>query len=307
MINNDLLKVSIIIPCHNAQKTIVDCLDGLRSQDYPNYEIIVIDDNSNDKTLEILQNSNGIKVLRNESNYGPAYSRNRAIQEAEGEMLLLIDSDSLVEDRKLIYKHILAHRQARADIIGGGIQGIGRGPVAKADNYCHWYTNKPYSDNRMTTHLVTNNMSMKKMVFKNIGGFNEALKTGEDVDFCERAMRAGYSLGLYTDAVVKHRDRESLKEFIKNFYIVGINKIQARRMNRYRYWYLLPFDFLSSLLYWIPLGSLIGIYVIYSWFRYDKKVLLYSPFIFLAGFAHASGVASYFFKENVIKRLRYNE
>lgn len=64
MINNDLPKVSIIVPCYNSQKTIEGCLDGLRNQDYPDYEIIVIDDNSNDKTWEILQKNNGIKVLK---------------------------------------------------------------------------------------------------------------------------------------------------------------------------------------------------------------------------------------------------
>ena len=100
-------------------------------------------------------------------------------------------------------------------------------------------------------------MSVKKYVFEKLGYFNVQLRTGEDTDFCERAIKAGYKLGLKTDAVVKHRDREKLNDFLKCFYLAGLDRIPTRRQQRHRYWYFLPFDFFSSLIYCLPLSLLL--------------------------------------------------
>lgn len=294
-IKGSLPKVSVIVTCYNAQKTIIGCLSGLMAQDYPSYEIVAVDDKSNDGTAEILESMAGIRFIRNRSNSGPAYSRNKAIEESTGEIILLIDSDCLVDDNSLILKHALAHCDYLAHIIGGGIQGIGQGFIAKADNYSHWFLNIPYSANKIGTHLVTNNMSIRKDVFEKLGGFNIQLRTGEDTDFCERALKAGYKLGLRADAVVKHYDREHFIDFIKNFYIVGIDRIPVRRTNKHRYWFLLPFNFTSALIYCFPLALLLSFQVVLAWFRYDKKVVFYFPLIFMGRLAMTLGIVHYCF------------
>lgn len=294
--------VSVVIPCHNAAETIAPCLKGLLAQDYPSYEIIVVDDNSDNGTAAILGNITGIRLLKNASNHGPAYSRNRGIIEAGGEIILLIDSDSLIEDRDLISKHAAAHRASSNRIVGGGIEGVGKGPVAKADNYSHWFLNIPHSADRVGTHLVTNNMSMRRDLFNRIGKFDESLRTGEDTDFCERALRAGYILALRSDAVVKHRDRERLGDFIGCFYRAGIDRVPARRKNKYRYWFLLPSGFLSSLVYCLPLAILLSLQVAQAWFKYDKKVILYFPLIFAGRLAMTSGIVRYYFQERFLRR-----
>lgn len=287
--------VSVIIPCHNAEATIVDCVESLKCQDYLSYEIILVDDNSSDSTYHLMEGVEGITLLRNEVNHGPAYSRNKAIEASRGELYLLIDSDCLVEDPQLISKHVDAHRESSAHLIGGGIKGIGKGCVAKADNYSHWFLNIPYSANKVSTHLVTTNMSFRKEVFEKIGAFDVKLRTGEDTDFCERAKKAGYRLGLYTEAVVKHHDRENLRDFLRCFYLVGIDRIPVRKHNNYPYSYLLPSNSVIALLYFLPLSVLLTLQVIVTWLRYDLKVIWYTPLIFAGRLSMCYGIVSYCF------------
>jgi GT2 family glycosyltransferase len=252
--------------------------------------------------MGILNAVEGIRVIKNENNRGPAYSRNKAIGESTGEIFLLIDSDCIVDDEALISKHVLAHRDPSVHIVGGGVQGVGKGCVAKADRYSHWFLNIPYSANQLGTHLVSNNMSVKREVFERIGGFKEELRTGEDTDFCERALKAGCVMKLRTDAVVKHRDRERLRDFLKCFYLVGLDRIPVRRANRHRFWFLFPFGPISSLIYCLPLALLLSLQVILAWFPYDKKVILYSPLVFAGRLAMTLGIVSYCFRRSFFRR-----
>jgi len=288
--------VSVIIPCYNAKNTLRGCLGGLLEQDYPSFEIIAVDDNSSDGTGEFLKTFPGVRVILNKANHGPALCRNKAIEAAKGEILLLIDSDCLVDDKRLISKHVEGLREPPVDVLGGGVRGIGRGVVAKADNYSHWFLNIPHSANKVGTHLTTNNMSVKRRVFDQMGYFDARLRTGEDTDFCERAVKAGFKLGLRSDAVVKHHDRENLGDFLKCFYTVGLDRIPTRRRSRHRYWYVLPFGFFSSLLYCLPLGLALALQVTFAWFPYDKRVVLFFPLIFLGRLAMTAGIVHYYYR-----------
>lgn len=91
--------VSVIVPAYNVEDYIADCLKALLAQDYPNLEIIVVDDGSTDRTGEILmefaRRDSRIKVLR-QANAGPSEARNAGIMLASGEYLAFIDSDDLV-------------------------------------------------------------------------------------------------------------------------------------------------------------------------------------------------------------------
>ena len=300
MANSNSPKVSVIIPCYNAEKTIEACIGGLMAQEYPSVEIIVIDDDSRDGTSTILKKLTGIQLIKNAKNEGPASSRNKGISASSGEIILLIDSDCLIENRDLITKHVLAHRDPSVHIVGGGVKGVGKGIVAKADNYSHWFLNIPHSVNKVVPQLVTNNMSVKRYVFEKLKGFNERLRTGEDTDFCERAHKVGYRMHLRTDAIVKHCDREKFKDFIKNFYLAGRDRVPARRLEKHRYWFLLPFNRVSSLIYCFPQAFILSLQVVCAWFRYDKMVIFSFPLIFAGRLAMTVGVIDYFFN-NVSK------
>ena len=96
------MKFSIIITCFNRQKFIARCIrsalhqNGLERDDY---EVIVVDDNSSDKSKEIIsQFDNIIKVIYNKKNIGLSKSRNIGIKKSKGKYLLMLDSDDYISE-----------------------------------------------------------------------------------------------------------------------------------------------------------------------------------------------------------------
>ena len=87
--------VSVIIPTYNSEKYIARAIESVLQQTEPNVEVIVVDDASVDGTLEVVQGycSYQLKLLVNERNRGPSYTRNRGIKIARGEWIAMLDSD----------------------------------------------------------------------------------------------------------------------------------------------------------------------------------------------------------------------
>lgn len=297
--------VSVIIPCYNAERQIRACLDGLGRQDYGDFEIVVVDDGSADSTLSVLKEYAGIKVVECAENRGPAFARNRGIEASGGDLLVFLDSDCVTDDPEWLSRHVRVQSGLFHTIVGGGIQGIGEGIVARADRYSHWLTNIPYSRRRVRSlstprrrvrfsqHLVSTNLSIKRSTLLRIGLFDESLRTGEDVELCERALRLGVTLRFEPDIVVKHHDRESLGEFFRCFYRAGIDRVPARRRHQSQYHYLMPRGILSSLLLLLPIGLLAPLQPMRAWWPYEKRVVLYYPLIAIASFAMALGILHY--------------
>ena len=100
------IKISVIVPTFNSSNTIERLMHSLYNQIFKDFEIIFIDDSSNDVTVETiretLENTNiRYQLLTNESNKGPGYSRNRGIENANGDYIVFIDSDDAVREDHL--------------------------------------------------------------------------------------------------------------------------------------------------------------------------------------------------------------
>ena len=106
--------LSIIIPAYNAAVYLQPCLDSIFSQEYTDFETIVIDDGSTDNTATLLKQYPQVKVIRQE-NQGMSTARNRGIEEAKGEYILFVDSDDLLTEGALA---TLASELTGEDIIG---------------------------------------------------------------------------------------------------------------------------------------------------------------------------------------------
>lgn len=100
---NDL--VSIITPTYNSAKYIEFTIDSVIKQTYRNWEMIIVDDNSLDETVEIIQKhihfDDRIKLIELDKNYGPAIARNKAIENAKGKFISFLDSDDIWMPSKL--------------------------------------------------------------------------------------------------------------------------------------------------------------------------------------------------------------
>ena len=98
------LKVSIILPNYNSSKTIIETVSSVLSQTYKNWELIIVDDNSDKKTKTILskfKKFKKIKILYLNKNKGAAYCRNLAIKKSKSYYIAYIDSDDLWKKNKL--------------------------------------------------------------------------------------------------------------------------------------------------------------------------------------------------------------
>lgn len=95
--------VSIISPSYNCGKYIYDTICSVQGQSYVNWELLVVDDCSNDNTVDTVNcfQDNRIRLIRNDRNRGAAYSRNIALKEAKGRWIAFLDCDDLWEPAKL--------------------------------------------------------------------------------------------------------------------------------------------------------------------------------------------------------------
>lgn len=96
--------VSIITPSYNTAKYIAETIRSVQNQTYKNWELIIVDDCSNDNTDEIVAeylNDKRIRYIKNDTNSGAAVSRNRALREAKGKWIAFLDSDDLWSSEKL--------------------------------------------------------------------------------------------------------------------------------------------------------------------------------------------------------------
>lgn len=92
-------KVSIIIPCYNVEKYVIDSLDSVVNQTLDEIEILLIDDGSTDHTRTVLESyarkDSRIHVLKQE-NKGPSAARNNGVKHASGEYIMFVDSDDMI-------------------------------------------------------------------------------------------------------------------------------------------------------------------------------------------------------------------
>lgn len=99
------MKVSIIIPCFNAEKTISKCLDSVINQTYKNIEIIIINDASTDDTLNTInnykKNYKNLIIIDHKTNKGIGFSRNEGIKKATGEVISFVDSDDFINNNMI--------------------------------------------------------------------------------------------------------------------------------------------------------------------------------------------------------------
>lgn len=206
--------ISVVVCSYNGARTIRDCLQGLRKLDYPNYEVIVVNDGSRDRT-ETIAKEFGFQVITTE-NRGLSSARNTGMRAAKGEIVAYIDDDAIPDPHWLTY---LAASYLRSNHMGiGGPNLPPRADGAVAD--C--VANSPGGPihvlltDEEAEHIPGCNMSFRKAALEAIGGFDEKFRiAGDDVDVCWRIQQQGWTLGFSPAAMVWHHRRNSVKAYLK--------------------------------------------------------------------------------------------
>lgn len=213
------MKISVIIPFHNAQKTLPLCLKAVSSQTKAPEEVILVDNNSQDTSLEIAKEFAGEVgnnwILLSEAKRGSYLARNIGAQQCSGEMLVFTDSDC-VPDKNWLRDLTLAFDDPRIAAVAGNIRGY------KAGNSIQTFHNlftlrglqneKIFSEFSLTSGgFPTANLAIRKSVFDCLNGFDTSLKSGGDYDLCARIYKEGFSIKYVREALVYHIHRNDIR------------------------------------------------------------------------------------------------
>ena len=197
---------SIIIPSYNRLHTLPATIESVMKQNFTDYELIVADDGSTDGTANWIkeQNDDRIKYIW-QTNAGVCAARNKGASIAEGDYLIFLDSDDRVLPSWLAdFKDEID--QSSAEVV-----------------YCKRIINGATTDGKGYQGFLAGTFAMKHKLFKQIGGYDEVLKFGENTELKWRIQQAGASIHFINKANV--------------VYEIGENGGGTNRNNRINFYY----------------------------------------------------------------------
>ena len=305
--------ISVVIPAHNAGRTLADCLQAIRRSTYPDYEVIVVDDASTDDTRQIaLQQGCRVSSLR--ENVGAARAKNIGAGAATGEVLLFTDADILLMPNTL---DLVASNLSDQRI--SGVVGL-LGQKLRYGNFGSQFKNlwmhhtyarlaKRADAERGVGLFYTSIAAIRRDVFEQLGGFDPHYRGSsvtEDIEFGQRLLTAGHIVRLDGRLQVEHLKHYSLAGVLKTDLqrAFGLAKTwlrkklePAQRAAGQKYYASVPWSFILA----VPLSwllPLLAILLVWTGERvwallmladYAGIVLLNGPF--LGTLYHARGAA----------------
>lgn len=227
------MRCSLIIPAYNAEKTIAPCLESALNQSLErnDYEIIVVDDGSTDKTSEIVKEF-PVHLIWQE-NQGPAAARNNRAYEAKGSVLVFTDSDCELGFEFL--ERMIGPIENNPEIIG--VQGTYKTEQVKiVARFAQIEIEQRYAimqKNKYIDFIGTYAAAYRKDIFLKMGGFDTTfpMASGEDSDFSYRLSRNGYKMVFNSKAFVYHKHPEALREYLRQKYWRGYWRNRIYRKN----------------------------------------------------------------------------
>ena len=222
-------RVSVVVCSYNGGKTLSHCLHALDRVDYPDYEIVFVDDGSTDNSQEVVaaweqsrekRRAQGAKLpaFQNirQQNMGLSYARNAGAAAATGEVIAYTDSDCMADPDWLYY--------LVGTLISGDYAGVGGPNVSPpAQDWIQaCVAAAPGGPSHVlltdvvAEHIPGCNMAFHRWAFDTVGGFDpDYRKAGDDVDFCWRLQQSGQVIAFSPAAVVWHYRRFTLQAFRK--------------------------------------------------------------------------------------------
>ena len=227
----DWPRVTVAVCARNAADTLDACLRSIRALDYPDYDVIVVNDGSTDATGAIARAHPGVTVI-DTPHGGLSAARNTALHAAAGEVIAYTDADVEVDPAWLTY---LIQPFLRTDVAGAG----GPNVVPEDDPWmAQCVARAPGGpthvlvDERTAEHVPGCNMAYRREALLAIGGFDPAYHAaGDDVDVCWRLQARGLPIGFAPSALVWHRHRRSVRAYWRQQ--VGYGEAETQLMGNH--------------------------------------------------------------------------
>jgi glycosyltransferase involved in cell wall biosynthesis len=199
------MKISLIIPAYNEEKYIGRCLESLQKYGAGIFEIIVVNNNSTDKTSEIARGFTGIKVIC-EKEKGPTHARQRGYLESTGDIIAYIDADTFIVDG-WVEKIVKTFSDNKNTVcLSGPFKYY---DVSKYQKFLAWiyWTFMAHPAYWITGHiLVGGNFAIRREALQKLGGFDTSVAFyGDDTNLARRASKLGkvkfdFDFIIYTSA-----------------------------------------------------------------------------------------------------------
>ena len=229
------MKYSIIVPVYNRPDEVDELLESLSNQTLKDFEVVIVEDGSVKPCKDVCDKYAGILALHYyaKENSGPGQSRNYGAERAQGDYVIILDSDVVLPTGYL---------QAIDDELRQNPSEAFGGPDAAHDSFTPVQKAISYS---MTSFFTTGgirggkakldkfyprsfNMGIRRDVYLKLGGFSK-MRFGEDIDFSYRIVEAGYKPQLFPEAWVWHKRRTDFRKFFRQVYNSGIARINLEK------------------------------------------------------------------------------
>ncbi len=207
-------KVSVVVCSYNGSKTIRQTLEALQRVDYPDYEVIVVDDGSTDATPQIAAEY-PVRLV-SQKNLGLSGARNTGAGFSQGEIIAYIDDDAYPDRdwlRFLVWTYLTTDYAA---VGGPNVTPPEDPPVAMAVGHAPGHATHVLVSDTEAEHIPGCNMSFRRAAIERIGGFDSRFRAaGDDVDACWRVNTSGMRIGFSHAAMVWHHRRSSIRAYWK--------------------------------------------------------------------------------------------
>lgn len=207
-------RISVVVCTYNGSSIIRDCFEGVSDLDYPDFEVIVVNDGSS-KEVAAIVHEYGFKLI-NIEHQGLSAARNVGMRAASGEIVAYIDDDARPDKHWLQY---LAAAFLNSDHVGVGgpnLTPLGDGQITECVGNSPGNPTHVLISDEEAEHIPGCNMAFRKTALEAIGGFDSRhWIAGDDVEICWRLRQSGWTLGFSPSAVVWHHRRNSVKTYLK--------------------------------------------------------------------------------------------
>jgi GT2 family glycosyltransferase len=205
-------RISVVVCCYNGADTLAECLAGATAVDYPDYEVIVVDDGSTDASAAIAA-SFPVRLIST-PNRGLSAARNTGLEAATGDIVAYLDADAHPDADWLRFLAAGFRRPGVVGVGGPNLPPPGDGAVAECVAEAPGGPLHVLLTDTEAEHLPGCNMAFRRDALVAAGGFDPRFRTaGDDVDLCWRLLDAGGTLAFAPGALVWHHRRGSVRHF----------------------------------------------------------------------------------------------
>ena len=208
-------RISIVICTYNGTATLAETLAGVQRIEYPNYEVLVVNDGSSPAITGIVEKFSAVRLI-NIPHSGLSVARNVGSENATGLIVAYLDDDAWPDPHWLQYLAFAFKTEGYAAVGGPNIPPPSKKHIPTSVAHAPGGPIHVLLTDREAEHIPGCNMAFRRTALKTIGGFDPRFRTaGDDVDMCWRFHDVGFGIGFHPGAMVWHHRRKTIGAYLK--------------------------------------------------------------------------------------------